>query len=134
MCVHSVGRTADMVSTAISLLFPTPSYLPHKYIFRPINHWTLVCAVPNLSYLSPFTLFISHFIYVIVRLSVCPFIHLTSFSLSLSLFVSISLSAYPCMNINSGEGSCVCSLRWAMTRCTNGIVESGSLLSLLQVS
>ena len=69
-------------------------------------------------------------------LSVCPFARLSIYLhfLSLSLFVSISLSAYPCMNINSGEGSCVCSLRWAMTRCTNGIVESGSLLSLLQVS
>ena len=33
-----------------------------------------------------------------------------------------------------GGGTCICSLRWAMTRCMNGIVESGSLLPLLQVN
>jgi predicted heme/steroid binding protein len=31
-----------------------------------------------------------------------------------------------------GSGTCMCALRWAVSRCTNGIVESGALVGLLQ--
>ena len=35
------------------------------------------------------------------------------------------------LNSKHGSGTCMCALRWAVSRCTNGIVESGALVGLL---
>ena len=50
---------------------------------------------------------------------------------SVSKGVCTCVCASRWLNSKHGSGTCMCALRWAVSRCTNGIVESGALVGLL---
>ena len=50
---------------------------------------------------------------------------------SVSKDVCTCVCASRWLNSKHGSDTCMCALRWAVSRCTNGIVESGALVGLL---